>query len=185
MEIKDILTLIAALETKDILTLIASVIAILISLGSLGITSYMTRKAAHRAQVMAQYDREMDYHGNLADDLSALRLYGVDENSFQDAGVTPGQFRYLLRYLIAIGAKIDYEKKTTAAFGSLERAMYEHLLTCTHCRHVFRQKQTREVYKFVRYAVSDFVRAGVDRRLKEEYKIDLPEAWVEPEEHRD
>jgi hypothetical protein len=142
----------------------------------------MARKAAHRAQVMAQYDREMDYHGNLADDLSALRLYDVDENSFQNAGVTPGQFRYLLRYLIALGAKIDYEEKPKHGLRSsleLSTSMYEHLSTCTHCRHVFRQQQTVEVYKFVRHAVSDFVRAGVDRHLKEEYQIDLPKAWVE------
>ncbi len=145
-----------------------SLIAIAISVVSLIITYLAKRRTAHREAVMAQYDRSMDYHGELANDLSALSLYGIKVDQINSSGISQGQIKYLLRYLIAIGAKIDYEKQS----------MYDHLMSCTHCRHVFNQKETYETYKIVRLTVGDFIREGVDRYVEERYKEKLEPAWV-------
>jgi hypothetical protein len=153
------------MEIRDYLSLIA----IAISLLSLTITSLATRKTAHREKVKAQYGRSMDYHGELANDLSAFSLYGISVDQLKSSAIPQGQIKYLLRYLIAIGAKIDEEKQS----------MYDHLTSCTHCRHVLNQKETFETYKIVRLAVGDFIRDGVDRYVEETHKEKLEPAWVD------
>jgi hypothetical protein len=147
-----------------------SVIALVISFLSLAYTYLATRRTAHREEVMAHYTRSMDYHGTLADDMSTFRLYGVDIDSAKNEGVTDGQIRYLLRYLIAIGAKIDYDKKS----------MSEHLETCSYCRNILGQQETRTTYRYVRLAISDFIREGVDHYLKQHYKMEFQGEWVDP-----
>ena len=146
-----------------------SMIAIVISVVSLVITYLAKRRDSHREAIMAQYDRAMNYHGELANDLSALSLYGVTADKINSFGVSQGQIKYLLRYLIAIGAKTDYENES----------MYDHLERCTHCRQVLNQKETCETYKIVRLVVGDFIRDDVDRYIKEKHKVDLEPAWVD------
>lgn len=147
-----------------------SVTALVISLSSLVITYLVARRTAHREEVMLNYTRSMDYRGNLADDMSDLLFYGVDIDEAKKAGVTVGQIKYLVRYFISIGAKIDYDNKS----------MYEHLETCSYCRNMLGQEETRKTYQHIRLAVSDFIREGVDRYLKQHYNMEFKKEWVDP-----